>query len=166
MDERLKTLLSTGREHYQKREFAKAEPLLLEVVEQDGGRYADVYNMLGVIAHERSDFENAEKFFERSTQINPHYTEALLNLAVTYNDLAKYEAATAIYRRIRNAQKSQVDGVDPFVKGKIANMHAQLAQAYEDASMHDDAVRELEKAVTLCPTFADLRTRLGSLLPR
>jgi tetratricopeptide (TPR) repeat protein len=42
-------------------------------------------------------------------------------------------------------------------------MHAELAQAYEDAGLRADAVRELKRAITMCPTFADLQTRLGTL---
>ena len=36
-------------------------------------------------------------------------------------------------------------------------------QAYQDAGMTTEAIGELEKAVTLGPSFADLRTRLGVL---
>lgn len=162
MDERVKHMLTQGREHYEKREFDKADKLLRGVVEQQSG-FADVYNMLGVIAHERGQFAEAEKFFERATQINPNYTEALLNLAVTYNDQAKYEAARAIYQQIRSARERSKDRIDPFAKGKIANMHAAVASAYEEAGLPDEAIHELDRAVSLCPTFADLRTRLGVL---
>lgn len=162
MDERLKQQLALGREHYQKREFDKAEPILREVLDQQEG-FADVHNMLGVIAHERGDFARAEKHLERATELNPNYTEALLNLAVTYNDQSKYEAGRAVYKRIRTARERSTDNLDPFVRGKIANMHAELAQAYEDAGLRSDAIRELERAVSMCPTFADLQTRLGTL---
>ncbi len=163
MDEQLKAVLNTGREHFHKREYAKAEPLLEQVAAHEH-RYADVFNMLGVLAHERGDFEHSEKCFERAIELNPHYTEALLNLAVTYNEQAKYEAANNVYRQARSGRDLCYDGVDPFIKGKIANMHAELAQAYDDAGMQDQAVHELEKAIALCPTFADLHTRLGTLL--
>ena len=53
MDERIKELLSRGREHYQKREFDKADYILREVIEHADG-FADVFDMLGVIAHSRS----------------------------------------------------------------------------------------------------------------
>ena len=92
MDERIKELLSRGREHYQKREFDKADYLLREVVEHSD-RFADVFDMLGIIAHSRGDLHAALRYFERAVTLNPAYTEALLNLAVTYNDLGKYEAA-------------------------------------------------------------------------
>jgi tetratricopeptide (TPR) repeat protein len=163
MDERLKQLLLLGREHYQKREYDKAEPLLRQVLEQDD-RFADVHDMLGVIAHSRANFMAAEQHFERALVINPSYTEAALNLAVTYNDRGKYEAAREVYKRIQGKPSGEKEGLDPFARGKLANMHADIAQAYADLGLPRDAVDELEKAVALCPLFADLRTKLGHLL--
>ena len=161
MDDHLKQLLLLGREHYQKREFDKAEYLLKQVVEQTD-RFADVFDMLGVVAHSRGDFAQAERYFEKAVALNPNYTEAQLNLMVTYNDLGKYDAAREIYARIRS-RGTGGGKADPFAKGKIANMHAELSQAYVDAGMTPEAIAELERAVNLCPQFADLRTRLAVL---
>ena len=163
MDERIKQLLLLGREHYEKREYDKAEPLLREVLQGDD-RFADVHDMLGVISHARGNFIAAEHHFERALAINPSYTEAALNLAVTYNDRGKYEAAREVYSRIRGKPSGEKEGLDPFARGKLANMHADIAQAYADLSLPREAADELEKAVGLCPQFADLRTRLGNLL--
>ena len=163
MEEHTKQLLMLGREHYQKRDFDKAEPMLRQVIEQDD-RLADVHDMLGVICHSRGNFSQAEHHFERALAINPNYTEAALNLAVTYNDRGKYEAAREVYARIKGHPGGSVQGLDPFARGKIANMHAEVAQAYADAGLPRDAIGEYEKAIALCPQFADLRTRLGMLL--
>ncbi|AUX47238.1 hypothetical protein SOCE26_087500 [Sorangium cellulosum] len=161
MDDRLKQLLVLGREHYDRREYDLAEHALRQILEKTD-RFADVFNMLGVILHERGDFLGAELFFERAVQLNEHYTEALLNLAVTYNDLGKYEAARQVYSRIRRGEGTG-GIVDPFARGKIANMHAALAQAYADAGCAQEAIDELKRAVALCPTFADLQLRLGTM---
>jgi tetratricopeptide (TPR) repeat protein len=161
MDDHLKQLLLLGREHYQKREFDKAEYLLKQVIAETE-RFADVYDMLGVIAHSRGDFAHAEQHFEKAVGLNPNYTEAQLNLMVTYNDLGKYDSAREIYAKIRSRGAEGGQG-DPFAKGKIANMHADVSQAYQDAGMISQAIGELEKAVNLCPHFADLRTRLALL---
>jgi tetratricopeptide (TPR) repeat protein len=163
MDEHTKQLLLLGREHYQKREFEKAEPPLRQVLEKND-RLADVHDMLGVICHSRGNFAQAEHHFERALAINPNYTEAALNLAVTYNDRGKYDAARRIYGRIRTTPGGSAQGLDPFARGKIANMHAEVGQAYADAGLVREAISEFEKAVGLCPQFADLRTRLGTLL--
>jgi tetratricopeptide (TPR) repeat protein len=81
---------------------------------------------------------------------------------VTYNDLGKYEAARQVYTKIR--KNSGTEGVlDPFARGKIANMHADLAQAYADVGCRAEAIEQLKRAVDLCPAFADLHTKLGTL---
>lgn len=162
MNEQVKQRLVLGREHYGKREFDKAEHLL-RLVLQEEDRFADVHDMLGVIAHANGNFIAAERHFERALEINPSYTEAALNLAVTYNDRGKYEKAREIYERIQT-RHAQTSGLDPFVRGKIANMHADLGQAYQDAGLVREAIAELERATALCPQFPDLQTKLGTLL--
>ncbi|MGK3985207.1 tetratricopeptide repeat protein [Sorangium sp. So ce136] len=161
MDDRLKQLLVLGREHYERREYDLAEHALRQILEKTD-RFADVFNMLGVILHERGDFLAAEAHFERAVQLNEHYTEALLNLAVTYNDLGKYEAARQVYSRIRRGD-GEGGLLDPFARGKLANMHADLAKAYAEVGCMQEAIAELKRAVALCPTFADLQLRLGTM---
>lgn len=161
MDERLKQLLVLGREHYERREYDRADRVLRQVLEITD-RYPDVLNMLAVISHDRGDFAAAEQFFERAVELNPNYTEALLNLAVTYNDLGKYEAARQLYAKIRGASGPE-GSLDPIARSRIANMHADLAQAYSDAGCKAEAIEQLKKGVELCPTYADLQTKLGSL---
>ena len=160
MDDHVRQLLLLGREHYHRGEFDKAEYVLRQVIAKSD-RHADVHHMLGVIAHGSGDFTRAESHFEKAVFLNPNYTEAQLNLMVTYNDLGKYDAARRIYAQIRS--RTVTAQPDPFIKGKLANMHAELSQAYTDVGMAPEAIRELEKAVSLCPHFADLLTRLGVL---
>jgi tetratricopeptide (TPR) repeat protein len=161
MDEHIRQLLLLGREHYSKGEYEQAAELLKQVVEHTD-RFADVFDMLGVIAHGRGELSVARQHFEKAVSLNPNYTEAQLNLMVTLNDLGEYERARQIYSGIRHRGTGGKE-LDPFAKGKIANMHADLSNAYQDIGMSLEAIHELEKAVALCPGFADLRTRLGVL---
>ena len=161
MDDHIKQLLLLAREHYEKGEYDQTEPLLMRVLEHTD-RFADVYEMLGVIAHSRGEMATAKQHFEKAVSINPNYTEAQLNLMVTLNDLGEYDRARQIYSGIRHRGSGGKE-LDPFAKGKIANMHAETSQASLDAGMTLEAIAELEKAVSLCPAFADLRTRLGTL---
>jgi tetratricopeptide (TPR) repeat protein len=159
MDDHIKQLLLLGREHYAKREYDKAEPLLRQVAKHTD-RLADVFDMLGVIAHSAGHFTLARDWFERALVLNPNYTEAQLNLMVTLNDIGDYGEARKLYGQLRKRGGHQ-EAADTFVKGRIANMHADISQAYSDVGMQVEAIQELEKAVSLCPTFPDLRTRLG-----
>jgi len=162
MDERMRQLLARGREHYERREFDKADFVLRELADAKDG-FADVFNMLGVIAHWRGDLPAAERYFERAVERSPAYTEALLNLAVTYNDQGRYDAARQVHAQVRKLGNSGPIPMDPFARGKIANMHADLGRAYAEAGSLGEAMEEYMKAVRLCPGFADLRTRLGNL---
>ncbi len=161
MDDHIKQLLLLAREHYDKREFDKADPLLRQIAKQTD-RYADVFDMLGVIAHGQGNFTLARDWFERALVLNPNYTEAQLNLMVVLNDMGEYGEARELYGRLKK-RSSQTGAADAFVRGKIANMHADVSQAYTDVGMPLEAIHELEKAVALCPHFPDIRTRLGVL---
>jgi tetratricopeptide (TPR) repeat protein len=163
MDEKLKQAIALGREHYEKRDYDKAEHFLSTVISQGGHRFADVHNMMGVIHHDRGRLEDAREEFRRALALNPHYTEAALNLAVTHNDLGEYEAAQNVYRGAIKREARGPEDVDGFAKGKIANIHAELAQAYLDVGMPNEAVQEYRNAIRLCPHFADLRVRLANV---
>jgi tetratricopeptide (TPR) repeat protein len=119
--------------------------------------------MLGVIYHCRGSWEEARKSFERALSLNPRYTEAALNLVVTYNELRLYEDARRVYQQTLSLGKSQEFPIEPFAKGKIANLHAEVAQAYLDVGLLNEAAEELRKAISLCPQFADLRLRLANI---
>jgi tetratricopeptide (TPR) repeat protein len=167
MDERVKReRLDAGREFYAKGDWEHAEPLLREVLEHED-RFADVHNMLGVIAHARGNLIAAERHLEAALALNPAYTEAALNLSVTYNDLGKYDRAAAVNKKFASIPRSSSadgPGLDPYAKGRLANMHADLGNAYMDFGLLADAIEQFETACSLCPGFADLRTRLASLL--
>lgn len=165
--DRTQTLLVLAREHYDRREYDRAEHLLSQVLARED-RYADVHHLVAMIARERGDFVRASTHLERAVAINPRYTEALLALAITYNDLGRYDESREVRERLAASQAplegALAEDLDPFVLGKIANQHADLAQAYRDAGCFEDALRELGRAVALRPGFVDLRVRLASLL--
>lgn len=161
LDDNLKQALTIGREYYSNKEYPKAEPYLAQVA-RDGCNFADVYNMLGVIYHDQGQFSRAQQSFEQALRINPAYTDAALNLAVTYNDLGKYAEAKETYRRALN-QSSQ-DGVelDPFVRGKVANMYADIGDVYASSGSFRLAITEYQRALALRPTFMDIRMKLAN----
>jgi tetratricopeptide (TPR) repeat protein len=122
---------------------------------------SDVFNKLGVIYHQRGSFGRAAKAFEKALELNPRYTEAALNLAVTYNNLGRYEKASAAFAGAARFTQTGRGALDPFIRGKLANQHADLGDIYFDLGLHDEAIAEYRKAVDLGPKFADLRTKLA-----
>ena len=163
MDDKLRSDLKLGRELYAAGDFDAALPLLESVLGTGG--FADVYNMIGVIRWQRGERNAAIASFEQATEENPAYTEAVLNLAVCYNESERYEEARKLYAGLTEREHQHRDGqLDSYVRGKIANLHAELSAAYRGVGRLEAATSELKKALALCPTFADLRTRLGVIL--
>ena len=161
MEAKVKQILGQAKEAYEAGEYERAEPLLRQVLDEGGEGFADVHHMLGQIHHDRGDFGRAQEYFETAVRINPRYTDALLALAVVYNDLGKYEDSTRIQAFARKHVEEHEGAIDPFVAGKIANMHADLASVYMEAGLPDEAIHEYDRALQLCPHFADLQTRLA-----
>lgn len=163
MDEKLREALATGRALYAKKEYARAEPYLSQVAAARVP-YADVYNMLGVIHHDGGQFSKAQGCFEEALRINPSYTEASLNLAVTYNDMGRYQEAKDIYLSALTQSTRPGAKLDSFVLGKLANMYAEIAEVYVSAGAFEEAAAELRRALALRPTFKDLRLQLAQAL--
>jgi len=152
-----------ARKLYEKENFAEAEKLL-EQLATEAPFFADVFNKLGVIYHQRGAFGRAAKSFERALELNPRYTEAALNLVVTYNNLGRYDKASAAFQNAARFTETGAGALDPFIRGKLANQHADLADIYFDLGLHVEAIEEYRKAVELGPKFADLRTKLAIAL--
>jgi len=163
VSEDIRKIVTQGREAYSSGDFDRALEFLLKALEYKEDM-ADVHNMLGIIFHHRGDIARAQKHFEKALIINPGYTDAALNLSVTYNEQGKYDEARKVYSRALAHSMSQPSSIDPFVRGKLANMHADLAAAYKEIQLYDDCARELRQALALAPTFSDLRTRLAEVL--
>jgi tetratricopeptide (TPR) repeat protein len=163
MDDEFKQQLTLGRGYFEKKQFAEAERYLAQVVEANQS-FADVYNMLGVVYHDQGQFARAQRAFEAALRINPAYTDAALNLAVIYNDLGKYREAKEVYAAALGRQRGSPSRLDPFVKGKIANMYAEIGDVLVSTGMLQEAVVEYRRAIELGPTFVDLRLKLADVL--
>jgi tetratricopeptide (TPR) repeat protein len=158
VDEAIRERLLLGKSFFARRQYGQAERYLSEVIEQNPA-FADVYNMLGVIYHDGGQFSRAERAFRAAIKLNPAYTEAGLNLAVLLNDMGRYEEARGLYQDAISHQKARSDQMDPVVVGKIANLYADLGDAWAASGKQERALAEYEHAVDLCPNFVDIRLK-------
>ena len=156
-------LLDEGRRRYKAEEYPEAEDALRGSLAFTR-TYADVHNMLGVIYHTQGRLVDARAAFEEALKVNPKYTEAALHLTITLNDLGEHERAREIYREVAELTKADERELDPMVRGKIANMHAEIADAYASYGRTDEALMEFGHALDLCPEFIDLRARMAAVL--
>lgn len=152
-----------GKKYFDERKYDAALQYL-EKVAAEKSQFADVYNMLGFIYYSNSRFEDAIRAFSKALEINPAYTEASLNLSVVYNELGQFDRSSEVYEQARDGRKDAKSYLDPFVKGKLANMHSGLGAIYKDLGFYTEAADEFRKALALRPEFIDIRTSLGVVL--
>ncbi len=166
MQHKLDDLYKQGTEAFDKGDYEKAESFFHEILALNP-RFADIQNKMGVIYNQTNRLRLAAEAFEKALAINPGYTEASLNLAITYSDLGKYEESRRVFERAAHFKEKEgedatvASGIDPFVRGKLADEHLRLGNMYYDLRLLDEAIEEYQKALRLSPNFSDIITHLA-----
>jgi tetratricopeptide (TPR) repeat protein len=162
MDNQLLEIYKEGSEAFRANDYKAALECFGKMLDK-GLEFADVYNMLGVISYTQDDFDSAVKHLNKALELNPNYTEARLNLSVVLNDTGAYPDAARAFDAARDASHISEGKVDPYVKGRLANLHAELGDLYHGMGLYDDAMKEYQVALKLRDEFPDVRTKLGVL---
>ena len=154
----------TARSLFEEGRLDEAEHLYQKLLENSPRGYADVFNNLGLIYFQKGFTERAAQFFEKALGLNPKYTEASLNLVVTYNEMKKFEDAERVFTKAAEVVKKTGPAEDPFIQGKLANEHAKLADTYYSLGRYQEALEEYLKGCRLRPGFVDILTKIGITL--
>ncbi|HYC33891.1 MAG TPA: tetratricopeptide repeat protein [Gemmatimonadales bacterium] len=156
-------LLARARERFAVQDYYGAIHLLEEIV--DGGRaFADVHHLLGVSLSLLGQSERALAEFRRALELNPRYLEALIHQGLVLNELGRGAEADDSFRRAAASVAPPSTGLPAHVAARLANLHAELAEAYAEAGAPDRAIEQYQRALELGPSFHDLRYRLARLL--
>jgi tetratricopeptide (TPR) repeat protein len=162
MDVRPDHLVKSARERLDAGDAYGAIHLLKEQVEK-GEAFADAYNLLG-LAHAMVDQrEEGLRAFDKAIELNPRYVDAQLNRAVTLSDLGRSDEAATAFAAAQSLGAVDHTGYSAPAASQLANLHAELAEAYLEAGGRDEAIKQLELAARLRPEFVDLRYRLARL---
>jgi tetratricopeptide (TPR) repeat protein len=160
MNRDLSTLITIGKRAFEEKDFFRAERILREAIE-GGAVFADLYYILGLIYHQWGKLHQGVEYFEKAIGLNPAYTEALLSLSITLNDMGKYEEARAAYRRAsESVARTGPPTRSGLFRGKIANLHAELGELYLALGQNEEAIQEYRKALLVAPDYPDLRIRM------
>ena len=141
METALLEFYQEAREAFEDHRYEEAQRIFLKLVER-GCNFADIMNMLGTICFSRNDYHGARVYFLKALEINPKYTEACLNLAVTLNETGEYQSAEAAFVKARRASLVDQGAMDPYVKGRLANLHADIGEIYHGLGLHAEAVSD------------------------
>lgn len=136
---------------------------LLRDVVATGRAFADAHHLLGLAYSLVGQKEEALAEFDRALALNPKYVDAHLNRAVTLNELGRYDDAAAAFAAAQGLGGVDHTGFPAQEASRLANLHAQLAEAYLEAGGVAEAIEQYAKAAALRPEFVDLRYRLARL---
>jgi tetratricopeptide (TPR) repeat protein len=98
---------------------------------------------------EASSPEEARRAYEQALELDPHLTDAHINLGRLYHAEGRCAEAEAHYRTA--AAAAPRDPIPPFNLGVL----------YDDLGRHGDAVRAYKRALAIDPDFADAHYNLG-----
>jgi tetratricopeptide (TPR) repeat protein len=156
-------LLSRARERFAVQDYYGAVHLLEDIV-SSGRAFADVHHLLGVSLSLLGQGERALSQFQRALELNPRYLEALIHQGLVLAELGRTDEANQAFQRAAASVAPPSEGLPAPVAARLANQHADLAEAYAEAGALARAVEQYERALELGPGFLDLRYRMARLL--
>lgn len=157
-------LIDRGREAYARDQYPLALAHFREVVRREPG-YADIHNLMGMCLSMVGEPEAALDSFCRAVELNPRYVEALVNRALTLNELGRYDEARVSFDAASEADLEEGVGRFPAVlAGRLANKLMEVGDLYTEGGALQEAAEQYRRALELRPRFADIRNRLGRTL--
>jgi tetratricopeptide (TPR) repeat protein len=137
---------------------------LLEEVAAGGRAFADVHHLLGVSLSLLGQRDRALTEFARALELNPRYLEALIHQGLVLYEMGRDAEAEDSFRRAAASIAPASNGLPAPIAARLANQHAELAEAYAEAGALERAVEQYQRALELGPGFVDLRYRMARLL--
>jgi tetratricopeptide (TPR) repeat protein len=156
-------LLERAKERFELGDYFGAIHLLEDLIES-GRAFADAHQLLGLAYHMVGRSDTALDAFDMALQLNPRYVEAHIHRGVVLSDLGRADEAERSFAAARQWGGADRGGVQAHHAAKLANLHAELGEAYVEAAALTQAIEQYQAALYLGPSFHDLRYRLAQLL--
>ena len=156
-------LLGRARDRFTVQDYYGAIYMLEEIV-ASGRAFADVHHLIGVSLSLLGRSEEALTQFTRALELNPRYLEALIHQGLVLSELGRSRDSEEAFRRAADSIAPPSEGLPAPVAAKLANQHAELADAYAEAGALDRAVEQYTRALELGPGFQDLRYRMARVM--
>lgn len=153
-------LLTRARERFAVEDYYGTVHLLEDIV-ATGRAFADVHHLLGVALSLLGQRERAVQEFARALELNPRYLEALIHQGLVLSELGRESEAAESFRRASASVSPPADGLPAPVAARLANSHAELAEAYAEAGALGRSIEQYQRALELGPAFHDLRYRMA-----
>lgn len=156
-------LLGEAKEKFAAQDYFGAVHLLEELV-QSGRAFADAHHLLGLSFHLLGQSDRALGALDHALSLNPRYVEAHVHRALVLDALGRGTDAAAALSQARELGGGTRLGIPATHAATLANLHAELGEAYAETGAQERAIEQYRLALELGPSFHDLRYRLARLL--
>lgn len=176
-----------GRQFLLSGKYEEAAPFLEKALAADP-KSALILNQLAEVFLRIGNFEKAEMYAKSALDGDPNNTEVMANYGGILNTLKRYEEAKTLFRKIIvldpsntkaplllgiiEAESGDIDGGIATLTKTLDSNHDNVmaffyrAKLFVEANRLKDAASDLEKCMTLRPSFLEAGTTLGVLYER
>ena len=147
----LHSLLVSGLEFLEKKEYEKSQDKFEEVLEVLPDN-PEVLNLLGISHYQAKELLTALQYLTRSIELNPNNSKALYNHGLALYDLQRLDEAIASY--------SKAIALNPSYCDALSNRGAALFEL----NQLDEALFDLNKALEIDPGHANAHLNRGNTL--
>jgi len=142
--------LNTAIQYFQLGNLQQAEEICRQILQQHPNQ-SDTLNLLGLIAYQNGQYDNAVYYFGRAIRTSPQIYSYYNNLGLSF-----------LYKGCLN------DAIENFKKSielrpDYAKAYNNLGIAFANKGIIDDAIENFEKALRLNPEYADAYNNLGNV---
>lgn len=184
MTNRLVTMLDQAMQLHGAGDLARAGALYQQILGNDPTN-ADALHLLGVVAHQRGEHEEALTKIKQAIRVNPRVAEYHNNLGEALRALGRLAAAIPAYQEALRLRTNFAEAYNNL--GLVLHQQGELAQAVtsfqralalkpdpetfcnfgnvlRDQAAWGDAIAAYERALALNPQFAEALNNLGAVL--
>jgi tetratricopeptide (TPR) repeat protein len=144
---------------YQKNEFLKVLELsedLLKLPEYE----LQCRFMQANVFHHQGKIGKALAQFKKVLELEPEHTDAMVSLAVLYNDIGQYAEAQKYFELADSKVKRGDAGiVDTLTNKKFSQLHYEIAEMYCTYQRYGEAIDDYKKAMSLDPENLKIRSQ-------
>jgi Tfp pilus assembly protein PilF len=138
-------------QHHQSGRLLEAEALYRQVLEAKP-RHPDALHMLGVVADQVGQGDDAVKLFRQAIALRPRFPEAQSNLGIALYAMRRLDEAIAAYRQA------------VALKPDYAEAHYNLGIALSANGESDEAIAAYRRALAILPNYPDALDNLAYAL--
>lgn len=143
-------ILNCALQHHRAGRIIEAEQLYRQILVEHPEN-AEVWHLLGLIAHQNRRLEDAIAHYRQVLKLNPSHYDAYNTLAVAFHEQGQVDEAIPYYEK----------GLS--INPNFAEAHNNYANALRDSNRPSEALHHYQQAIALQPNYADAYNNLGLL---